>query len=407
MTSVSARVRSKLGTAHKVVREATRLAWFLALERLLPLRRHQWCFCAWPNGYPHTLDNPRAVFEEVKDDPSIRKVILVRGAPAGATAAGANVHLVEAESLRGALELARSGVVLVGYSLRSLSSYGRHLTARHRIVQLWHGIPLKRIGKLFPPETWWDEETHKYAATVCSSVEDRKAMAAAFAPLPEERVWLTGLPRNATVLTPEAELPADYRAQLDDLRARLAGRRLVLYAPTWRTGGDGIYQFGPGDKAALDAVLARHGAVFGVRGHANRRTDARDASAGADGGFIYLNDFPDVNVVLRLTDVLVTDYSSIYIDFLITGRPVLHFTYDRAEYVNERGFLYDLDVALAAPGLDTAPELVAALDAALARGQADPARYATARRLFHDRGDGDGDDGRAAARAAARIRALS
>ena len=375
--------------ALSLARQVVRTGWFVLLERLLPARRNYWCFCTWPGAYAHTLDNPRAVFEEVKNDPAIVKVILrKRGQePSSAVIEGVKVIVAKAESLRGAYYLAVSRVVLLGYSLGSMASYSERLTTKHKIIQLWHGIPLKKIGRLFPAERWWEKETHKYAATVCSANRDKEIMAGAFAPVNREYVWLTGLPRNDTILKDENELPEDYRGQLGELRTKLAGRRLVLYAPTWRERADGIYAFSGAELAELEAVLKRNNAVFGIRGHANVRAQAADGQVAASSAIIFLNDLPDVNVVLRATEVLVTDYSSIYIDFLLTGRPILHFTYDMADYVKERGFLYSLDDALAGPAIDSFAELGARLDEALQRGIAHEDQYARAKNLFHSHGE--------------------
>lgn len=392
----------KIGTILSIASQLARTAFFVVIERLVPAQSNLWCFCTWPGAYPHTIDNPRAVFEEVKDDPSIVKVVLLRDGDrptASLPREGRNVVFVHAESLRGAYLLARARVVLLGYALGVMTSYSRHLTRKHLIVQLWHGIPLKRIGRLFPDERWWPRETFKYAATVSSAERDRDIMAAAFAPLPTERVWLTGLPRNDLLLKAEEALPGDYGQMLDDLRQRLAGRRLVLYAPTWRERADGLYDFSDDELRALVATLSANGAVLGIRGHANRRN--QDPTRFTDRGILLLNDLPDVNLILRLTDVLITDYSSIYIDFLLTGRPILHFTYDLRSYVAERGFLYEIEDALAGPAHESFAALLAGLRAALGPADGQDPRYAAARTLFHSH------DGQAARRVADEIARLA
>jgi CDP-glycerol glycerophosphotransferase (TagB/SpsB family) len=376
---------------------------FWLLEHLLPARENFWCFCTWPGQYAHTMDNPRAVFEAVKDDPAIVKIILRKRGQVAASAAneGVNVIVVNVETLRGAYYLAVSRFILTGYGLGGLCSYSAWITSKHKIIQLWHGIPLKRIGKLFPGEKYWDLETPKYTATVCSSARDQAIMAAAFAPLPIENVWLCGLPRNDLFLKDEISLPADYRQQLGDLRRRLDGRRFVLYAPTWRATEDGIYAFSDEERAALDALSKRHNVAFGIRAHANRRIQDAYADSLKAGSIFFANDFPDVNVLLRITDVLVTDYSSIYIDFLLTGRPILHFTYDVEEYVKERGFLYELDEALPSKWFKSFGELLAQLDAALEGRGIDAQRYSGAKMLFHTHADHSG------LQVANRIRALA
>ena len=182
----------------------------------MPAHGQTWCFASWSRHW-HTLDNPRAVFERVKHDPRIRKVVLNRGEVPPARRDGSNVHFVDVESLRGMYWVARAGVLVLGYSLFAMSSYGRWVTRKHQLIQVWHGIPLKRIGHLFPGEGWWQEETPLYAATVASSERDRELMQQAFHPLPLERVWLTGLPRNDFILGPEDQLPPDYAGMLQAL----------------------------------------------------------------------------------------------------------------------------------------------------------------------------------------------
>lgn len=46
--------------------------------------------------------------------------------------------------------------------------------------------------------------------------------------------------------------------------------------------------------------------------------------------------------LLRHTDVLITDYSSVFIDFLLTKKPIYFYTPDKDIYKNDRGFIYDL-----------------------------------------------------------------
>jgi CDP-glycerol glycerophosphotransferase (TagB/SpsB family) len=364
---------------------------FPVFERVLPADDHRWCFCTWDRHW-HTLDSPRAVLEALSGDPSVRAVVLQKTrSDSGEDRDTSRVRFVRAESLRGAWHLARSRVVVIAYSLRGLSSYATGLTAKHLVIQVWHGIPLRRIGRLFPRETWWADETPKYSAMVASSERERDHLARAFEPVPRDEIWLTGLPRNDFFLGDEAALPSDYRAHLASLRTQLAGRRLVLYAPTWRDREEDHYRFSPEESARLSEVLRRHHAVLGVRGHSNVRHLSRYTADADVAEIITLNHIPDVNVVMRETAVLVTDYSSIYLDFVLTGRPILHFTYDFENYLRNRiGFFYQLDEAFAGPRLLTFDQLLERLDRALASGVEEAQQYRQVRDLFHAHPAGSG-----------------
>jgi CDP-glycerol glycerophosphotransferase (TagB/SpsB family) len=378
---------SALRSARSRLNDLGRGLTFVILEQLLPKQKDLWCFCTWNGPYAHTMDNPRAVFEEIKNDTRIIKVILRRAGQRANTTYidGVNVICVDIESLAGAYYVARCKVIILGYALKGLCTYGGLITKRHVIVQLWHGIPLKRIARLFPGEHFWESETPKYAATVCSSPQDQARMAKAFAPTPN--VWISGLPRNDLILKDESELPLDYQSHLRELQTRIAGRKFLLYAPTWRDKNSGIYPFSAGEWETLKRFLSEHRAAMGIRAHANRRDLEGQAGHDSAHPIFFVNDLPDVNVILRATDVLVTDYSSIYIDFLITGRPILNFAYDMDSYVGERGFLYDLDEAMVDAPFRTFEELLTRMESALCGVPANPQRYERVKALFHNHGD--------------------
>ena len=358
------------------------VSWvFLVADRFLSVRDDYWCFCTWP-WYPHTLDNPRAVFEEVRGDADITKIILQRHQGPLPTGEPTKVIAVPAESWRGAVFLARSRVVVLGYSMIMMASYSKLLRRpRHQVVQLLHGVPLKRVGRLSGAAGYWEAETLHYAAVPSSSPRDAEIHREAFAPVPH--TWLTGLPRNDLILKPEAELPTDYQRQLADLDTRLRGRRLVLYAPTWRADPGELRGFTAAQEKTLSGLMQRHNGVLGIRAHPNARRHQVYAELEESEVILDLTDLPEANLILRRAQVLVTDYSSIYIDFLLLDRPVLHFAYDMNSYQSTRGLLYRPEEAFGGPCLTTFEDLIEALETVLVNPAAHQAERAAATRLFH------------------------
>src|SRR5690606_21549422 len=101
----------------------------------------------------------------------------------------------------------------------------------HNLINLWHGIPLKRFGPASLGLADKDlaaikRENLLCRAVISSSKVDALAMASAFYPLRYQDVWITGLPRNAFILRDEQRLPVDFRQELAKLVEELGGRRL-------------------------------------------------------------------------------------------------------------------------------------------------------------------------------------
>jgi CDP-glycerol glycerophosphotransferase len=174
----------------------------------------------------------------------------------------------------------------------------------------------------------------------------------------------------------------------------------VLYAPTWRDNqyyASGRYRFD--FRLDLENAWRQLGDdyVFLIRGHHHM---AEDVPAGARPDFaINVTSYPDISELFLVSDVLVTDYSSVMFDFAPTGRPMVFFTYDLEQYRdNLRGFYFDFEAEAPGPLLATSDEVVSAIRDIDSVAAAHRAAYEAFTAKFCPL-----DDGKAAARACDRI----
>ncbi|MEV6978937.1 CDP-glycerol glycerophosphotransferase family protein [Kitasatospora sp. NPDC093806] len=256
------------------------------------------------------------------------------------------------------------------------------------VVQTWHGALLKRIAHDVD-NTWLadhgylaalDRETPQWSVLLSPSPFATPLLRRAFRF--EGEVLESGYPRNDVLSRPDPRRAAAVRRRL----GIPDGKRVVLYAPTWREDrprpdGDGFrFDLRLDLDGARKALGEDH--VLLLRPHAH----VREPLAGAGDGFVHdCADYPDVQELLLIADVLVTDYSSILFDFAITGRPVLFFTYDLAHYRDSlRGFAFDFEAQAPGPLLDDSADLVAALRELADGGDGLPAGYAERYRRFQD-----------------------
>lgn len=325
---------------------------FITADQTSPTHSHWWAFmaCAFSGVFS---GNERAVFERVRNDPSIHKIIFTRGEPVDLQ--GESVEVVPLESPRGQHLLMRCGVVFFRHSP------ARNIVwpldpGRHALINLWHGIPFKRIGyaslDMLGRLDAMAEQHAQCRAVICSSRVDQLAMTAAFHPLSSWQVWNTGLPRNDFIICPEERLPADMRDVGDRLRRELAGRRLILFMPTFRNGQeqDG-YRFSADELQWLESWLIANNLMLGLREH----------MADLSGSYsqqlqslpildLSARRYPDPEILYRISAALITDYSSTFIDYMLTGKPAVSFAHDLDRYQQlERGTFYDIDHVFPGP----------------------------------------------------------
>jgi len=295
----------------------------------------------------------------------------------------AGVRLLHRFSLGNVLRLVSSGVLVVDHSARDAHIVRR--SRRRALINLWHGVPIKRIELMIPGldqarQKRMSQTDQLYDVLIASSERDAEAIATSFG-VPRERVAVTGLPRYDLLFDDPAQ-PSDLSECERRLEELLAGRRLVLFAPTFREHGlSPIQQLSAAEWARLCACVQTRGAVLGVRLHPYDRSicpaecpELIDLGAAA---------FPETNLVLRHTSVLITDFSSLWVDYVLLRRPIVGFAKDASDYMTEeRGCLYDLDEVFPGPFFTE----VGALERWLSQTLEDPnpvVEHERQRELFH------------------------
>ncbi|MDA8372217.1 MAG: CDP-glycerol glycerophosphotransferase family protein [Nocardiopsaceae bacterium] len=270
------------------------------------------------------------------------------------------------------------------------------------VVQTWHGSMLKRIGfdienirgksRDYHEKLAWETQQWDYLVSPSPWATPILRRAFRF----DGEILETGYPRNDIFFAPDRDAIAERT------RARLGlpeGKKVVLYAPTWRD--DKYYTRGK-HKLDLHLDLRRMYEKLGddhvllVRRHPR----VVDSVPIVGEGFVHdVSLYPEIMELFLVTDVLITDYSSMMFDFANTGRPMLFFTYDIESYRdNLRGFYFDFEETAPGPLLLESDEVIASLQDIDEVAAAYRAKYTSFTDQFCPL-----DDGHAAARVVDRV----
>ena len=256
-------------------------------------------------------------------------------------------------SLRGLWLAARAAVVIITHRGNCWDGDVPFfcISANTLLVQVWHGIPLKKIAfddRLFSyafDESTWSFKLRNLVAAllpfllrvekpslvVATSEETQEIFSSAFR-VPRRHVAVTGYPRNDRIFS----------------KGRMVGSgRKVLYVPTFRGQEGAIFNPFENQDFEIDNLnnfLVENGMHLHIKLHPFNQIspELKDSIDSASNLTVLLND--DIYEVLSEYDVLITDYSSIYFDFLLTGKPIIFLPYDLIRYnQSDREFYYSYD----------------------------------------------------------------
>ena len=209
------------------------------------------------------------------------------------------------------------------------------------IIQVWHAVGAfktvgySRTGKRGGP--FFNSVNHRnYTKAFVSSENDIPFYGEAFG-IKEQNIIPTGVPRTDILFDEyyEEKIVDEMKEELPIIK----GKEVILFAPTFRGSGHHTahYPFFKIDFARFARYCRENNAVVLFKMHPfvkNRLNIPREYEQ----YFVDVSNFREVNDILFITDVLISDYSSLVYEFAVFKRPMLFYAFDLEDYITSRDF---------------------------------------------------------------------
>ncbi|MCY8557055.1 glycosyltransferase [Bacillus haynesii] len=225
-------------------------------------------------------------------------------------------------------------------------------------INTWHGTPLKTLGKDMEGPIGQHKNIQRnflhsdYILSPNQFTSEKLIDSHDLAGIYNGEIIEEGYPRmDLTFNTDKEEL----RKTLENFIELDPNKKVILYAPTWRGEVGSVSNINEelfnhiselNEKIPDDyqLVLKVHTLLFKYIEHDEQLMNK------------CIPDCIDTNELLSLVDILITDYSSIFFDYMATNKPILYFMYDKEQYLKKRGMYLDVNT-LAGPICKTTDEL--------------------------------------------------
>lgn len=200
------------------------------------------------------------------------------------------------------------------------------------IINMWHGSPLKKIGRLVDQYKDWNLDFFHYM--LASSEKEVPHFAKAFN-IDASIIKVFGQPRNDLFSIESLE------------KNKFTNQIKILYTPTFKDYGSEtiLFPFDDFDSSQLNDFLLENNVHLILKSHINSNEISSDSSLAtlADRITILDNKDPKLQERLQECDILVTDYSGIFFDYVLLDKPMIFIPFEFSEYLNNPGFIYDYD----------------------------------------------------------------
>ncbi len=233
-------------------------------------------------------------------------------------------------------------------------------------VETWHGTPLKRLAfdmeDNFSASPGYKQQiyglTRKWDYLVSANSFSTEKFRSCF--MYKGKMLEYGYPRNDILHRPDRdEVAASIRAKL----GIPADKKTILYAPTWRDDeyyGAGQYKFTL--KLELPKLRAALGDEYVILLRTHYYIADKLDVTGMEGFAYNLSKYDDIADIYLISDICITDYSSVFFDYANLRRPMLFYTYDIDKYRDMlRGFYFDMEATVPGPLLYTTEEVIEAI----------------------------------------------
>lgn len=304
-------------------------------------------------------DSPKAIYDAMVNDPRFSDYKLVWAfnhpdcyhLPKG--------EIIKIDTLKYYKKLIQARVWITNSSMkRGLDINGLHTLE----INTWHGSAIKKMGAdIATGNTAFKIKSRKrrggktsnYLLWLAQGKYDVKIFSQAYH-LSNERLRVIGLPRNDEL----AKYDKDVQSILKQKMGIPAYKHVILYAPTFR---EYEKDFGGNCMLTPPITIEKWRKVLGdkfvllFRAHYEvvKALDIKDNDFVKD-----VSNYENLNELMLASDMLISDYSSIFFDYSIMGKPMLCFAYDYERYTKERGLYFDIREELDSIYLDNEDNLL-------------------------------------------------
>jgi CDP-glycerol glycerophosphotransferase (TagB/SpsB family) len=378
------------------------------LVRLIPRDRQLVVFGS-ATGW-HFADNSKYLFLHISAEvPEIKPVFISKNRDVVSTIRERGLRAEFMYSPAGLATVVRAHTAFLSHSTEDIDQV---LLSGARIVQLWHGTPIRKIvhdcdwsplspdnfdlktrlkisilrmlWRIFP----YTHGQDTFDQIVICSEAVIPGFRTAFR-VPAQKMVVLGQPRN-DLLTSGTDPDPRFFPETEWLdRLREEASIIVSWLPTHRAEERaGIIDFLSGydfDAEALSRLCGKYNIKLVVKPHYLVKEQVADRLTAHENLLVY--EHVDPYPLLRRTDILITDYSSVFLDFLLLDRPVIFTPFDLEDYLKHSATMYyDYDEITPGPKCRNWIDLVRELELAVAaRTGEGPDQWREQRRIIGDR----------------------
>ncbi len=336
--------------------------------------RNIWIFGEWFGE--KCCDNCLYLANELCESHSELKLYWITEDNTDTTALSSKIIVVQRDSEECKRLLHKAGVAIMNQEYLDFSKSGQNYFGGATTVNLWHGVMWKKIGfdlrnrhdlisKIYHKLERKIETADYWLAT---SVETKKLFEHAYC-LGKNQIIKAGYPRNSIFYDKEKTSIAKNKVikqvqSLSEYKLKALPSVIITYMPTFRDKTNECFSFINNKSQKLERLLEKNNAIIIEKSHfvtENRKKDKRIRNT--SGRIFGINDV-QATELLAATDILITDYSSCFFDFLLLNRPIIHYIYDYNYYVNnDRGVYYTKEQIACGKTPETIDEVISSIEA--------------------------------------------
>ncbi len=325
------------------------------LSHLIPKKKKLWIF---GDGMGHSFSgNPKYLFLYLnRNVPEIKAVWITHSEEIYNLLKNSGYPVLKSSSSKAKFKVVKAKIILYGHSRIAINK----CLSSGININLMHGCPFKKSGidnivkgtkfhsiifskgikRFFYKIIYFS--SFKKEDYFCSTSTNLEELLAKERYVNKNRILTTGFPRTDVLLKKikDEELFTDLESSKTIKMSKENGKKMIFYIPTFRDLEEknisSVF-----DLSLLDKTLEEINALMICKLHVLSKSLTEISENQYKNIHVYDSN-KDIYPLLRFADLLITDYSSIYFDYLFVDKPIIFYPYDFSYYLSkERGFYFD------------------------------------------------------------------